>query len=307
MASATLAGDALKPTNPIENEVRSIFVSDVHLGCKHARAERFLAFLHAYEPENLYLVGDIIDGWRLRRLWHWTATYDAILQRLVALADAGTNVLYTPGNHDEFLRSFPLQMGGITIADEFIHETAHGKRYLITHGDKFDKFEQGAQWISVVATFAYEIMLYGNRALSFARGKQGDFSLCASIKSKAKWLVRFFSDFEKTLAMHAGKHDCDGIVCGHIHRPNRLDLDEITYFNTGDWIEHSTALIEYTCGTLQLVEFDGLECKPIATVPVETESQTAQGRGTLRSEYRPASVEDAPSMQPAVAEAALAN
>ncbi|QDT39364.1 UDP-2,3-diacylglucosamine diphosphatase [Stratiformator vulcanicus] len=307
MTSATLAGDAMPLSEQNGSDVRSIFVSDVHLGCKHARAERFLTFLHAYQPENLYLVGDIIDGWRLRRLWHWTATYDAILQRLVAMADSGTNVLYTPGNHDNFLRTFPLQMGGITIADEFVHETAHGHRYLVTHGDKFDRFEQGAQWISVVATFAYEIMLYGNRMLSFVRGRKGDFSLCASLKSKAKWLVRFFSDFEKTLGEHASANDCHGVICGHIHRPNRLDVDDVTYFNTGDWIEHSTALIEYNCGTMQLVEYDGIDCRPIATIPAEAIPQTAQAGETLRPRNELAEEEVTPLGSVAVAEPALAN
>ncbi|QDT65845.1 UDP-2,3-diacylglucosamine diphosphatase [Calycomorphotria hydatis] len=283
MVTAASAGEELSGLNPSNSDVRTVFVSDVHLGCTHARADRFLEFLNAHSPDYLYLVGDIIDGWRLRRMWHWTDTYDAILQRMVALADSGTRLFYTPGNHDEFMRSFPLQLGGITVAEEFVHETADQRRFLVTHGDRFDKVEQNAKWMSVVATFLYEVMLYGNRFFSWSRGRKGDFSLCAAIKGKVKWLVQFFSDFEKMLAGHANQRQCDGVICGHIHRPNRLDLGDVTYLNTGDWIEHSTALVEYHCGTMQLVEFDGESYKAIATVPP---SETAYFRDSLTEENR---------------------
>ncbi|MCR9232577.1 MAG: UDP-2,3-diacylglucosamine diphosphatase [bacterium] len=239
-------------------EIRTIFVSDVHLGCMHSRAEEFLAFLKAHKPESLYLVGDLIDGWKLRKKWRWPESYNAILDRVEELSASGTEVFYTPGNHDNFLRDFGKRFGFVTLSDEFVHITADGRRFLIIHGDQFDKFETGAQWLSVLGSFAYDILLTANTLFNrvFRRKGQAKFALSSAIKSRVKQLMRFISDFEQKLASHARKRLCEGIICGHIHAPNILDIDGINYCNTGDWVEHCTALIEYSDGALEIVYFD---------------------------------------------------
>lgn len=259
----TAAGDAeFVAVDP--DRVRTLFVSDIHLGCEYARADDFLTFLEAHRPEAIYLVGDFVDGWRLKKRWYWIPTYDAILTRLIALADGGTRLCYTPGNHDEFLRTFPVRVEGLTIKDEFVHRTADGRRLLVIHGDRFDKFEQKAKWISVVLTFAYDWLLWANRLVGRSRGKTKDYSFSSAVKTRVKGLARFFSDFERSLARHARDLDCGGVVCGHIHKPSLQEIDDTLYLNTGDWIEHATALVEYDDGRLELVEFDGARYRRLA-------------------------------------------
>lgn len=238
--------------------IRSIFVSDVHLGCMHSRADEFLAFLNSHEPESLYLVGDLIDGWKLRKKWRWPQSYNAILDRVEALSAQGTEVFYTPGNHDKFLRDFGKRFGFVTLSDEFVHMTADGRRFLIIHGDQFDKFETGAQWLSVLGSFAYDVLLTANSLFNrlWKRPGQAKFALSSAVKSQVKHLMRFISDYEQKLASHARKRLCEGIICGHIHAPNILDIDGINYCNTGDWVEHCSALIEYSDGELEIVFFN---------------------------------------------------
>ena len=239
-------------------QIRTIFVSDVHLGCMHSRAEEFLEFLKSHNPESLYLVGDLIDGWKLRKKWRWPESYNAILSRVEELSAAGTEVFYTPGNHDNFLRDFGKRFGFVTLSDEFVHVTADGRRFLIIHGDQFDKFETGAQWLSVLASFAYDVLLTANSLFNrlFKRKGQAKFALSSAVKSQVKHLMRFISDYEQKLASHARKKLCEGIICGHIHAPNILDIDGINYCNTGDWVEHCSALIEYSDGEMEIVYHD---------------------------------------------------
>lgn len=239
-------------------QIRTIFVSDVHLGCMHSRAEEFLEFLKSHNPESLYLVGDLIDGWKLRKKWRWPESYNAILSRVEELSAAGTEVFYTPGNHDNFLRDFGKRFGFVTLSDEFVHVTADGRRFLIIHGDQFDKFETGAQWLSVLASFAYDVLLTANSLFNrvFKRKGRAKFTLSSAVKSQVKHLMRFISDYEQKLASHARKKLCEGIICGHIHAPNILDIDGINYCNTGDWVEHCSALIEYSDGEMEIVYHD---------------------------------------------------
>ena len=254
-------------TRPFDEvAVRAVFVSDLHLGCKHARAEAFLAFLDAYRPQFLYLVGDIIDGWRLRRVWRWGPVYDAILCGLVAAAEQGTLVRYTPGNHDRFLRAFLTRVGQIELADDFTHVTADGRRVLVTHGDAFDRCETDAALVCVLATFGYDVLLNANRWVNALTGRD-DYRLAGWVKSRVKMLVRFVSDFERTLAGHAARRRCDGVVCGHVHEPTRRRIGKIEYLNTGDWIEHATALVEHHDGTLELLDFADGTPRVLAVVP----------------------------------------
>jgi UDP-2,3-diacylglucosamine pyrophosphatase LpxH len=241
---------------------RSIFVSDVHLGCKYGNTERFFDFLCSYEPEYLYLVGDILDGWRLSRNWFWTDCYSEIIHRINQLASNGTRIFYTPGNHDEFLRSFlgaTFLFGNIEIADEFIHVTADDRRLLVTHGDQFDQVVRGHRLLSNVGDSLYNLALLLNRQFNrLSRrvvGKNVHFS--KYLKQKAKQWTSSVSGFESAVIDHAKKNDCQGIVCGHIHRPDiKIDPTGIVYYNTGDWVENASAIIESNDGQLAIVHMD---------------------------------------------------
>lgn len=254
-------------------QIRAIFVSDVHLGCMHSRADEFLEFLKSHEPKSLYLVGDLIDGWKLRKKWRWPQSYNAIFDRVEELSEKGTEIFYTPGNHDKFLRDFGKSFGYVTLSDEFVHITADGRRFLIIHGDQFDRFETGAQWLSVLGSFAYDILLTSNTLFNrlLNRNGQTKFAFSSAVKSRVKQLMRFISDYEQELASHARQKRCEGIICGHIHAPNILDIDGINYCNTGDWVEHCSALIEYTDGEMEIVYFDQ-EIPPVLINKIKTQS-----------------------------------
>lgn len=237
--------------------VRSIFVSDLHLGCRYANAEAFCDFLSRHQAEYVYLVGDILDGWRLRKRWHWQPVYNDILRRLIEMAQDGTRVCYTPGNHDAFLRSFTQWLGldAIEIADEFVHEGADEQRYLVTHGDKFDDVEIRAQWLSMLGSLAYDMLVGINGWMNSLRKLVGleATSFTKSVKSRVKLAVNFVSRFEARLLEHARETGCQGVICGHVHTPAISQLEDVTYFNTGDWVENCTALLEYHDGHMEIV------------------------------------------------------
>jgi len=238
--------------------VRALFVSDVHLGCRHSQADPFLELLQRYEPEQLYLVGDFIDGWKLKRRWRWTATYDQILRRLMTLRRAGTQLFYTPGNHDAFLRGYLADYGVVEICDRFVHTAADGRRYLVTHGDQFDRVEKRAPWLSFTASYAYDLLLSTNKFVNRLRGKKRNpYALCGAIKRRVKRVVTQVSEFEDLISRSAGKEECDGIICGHIHTPRIAQVGKLIYCNTGDWVENCSALIEYGDGGLELVDQQG--------------------------------------------------
>lgn len=237
--------------------VRSIFVSDIHLGCRYANAQAFADFLDRHEADHVYLVGDIIDGWRLRKRWHWQPVYNTILCRLVEMSDNGARICYAPGNHDAFLRSFveSFTLDFVEIADEFIHHAACNRRYLVTHGDLLDDVEIRAQWLSMLGAVGYDLLVTLNGWLNVVcrllRLKERCYT--KSIKSKVKLAVNFVSRFEERLMRHAESKDCQGVVCGHVHTPTITEVDNITYFNTGDWVENCTALLEYHDGQMEIV------------------------------------------------------
>jgi UDP-2,3-diacylglucosamine pyrophosphatase LpxH len=239
--------------------VRSIFVSDVHLGCRYARAEALLDFLKQHNPEYVYLVGDVIDGWQLKRRWHWRSEYNQIFHRLLELARHGTRICYAPGNHDSFLRDFLQDFGLVEVADQFIHQAADDSRYLVLHGDQFDNVELRAPWLSVVGGIAYDALLWADRQINRLRCWFGweRRAYSARIKASVKGAVKFVSRFEDRLAQHAQAENCDGVICGHIHTPTITRHDGFTYCNTGDWIENCTldlpqitALTQFGCSAI---------------------------------------------------------
>jgi UDP-2,3-diacylglucosamine pyrophosphatase LpxH len=237
-------------------DIRTVFVSDVHIGCKYSQADRFFDFLLRTHPEQLYLVGDFIDGWRLKKRWYWQPVYLQILLRLASLASQGTQICYTLGNHDAFLRDFLHDFGPITICDEFIHVAANQKQYLVVHGDRFDNIEQYAQWLSVFGAFAYDSLIWANNAINRIRRwlHLQDCALSSRMKVCVKNAVKFISDFERRLIEVAQANNCDGVICGHIHVPRITRIGDVLYCNTGDWVEHCSTLVEYEDGTLELID-----------------------------------------------------
>ena len=241
-------------TTPRRIKLRTAFVSDTHLGSRYCQADRFLEFLQTHEMNDLYLVGDIIDGWRLRRSWRWPEVYHQIIRRLLELHRSGTRIYYTPGNHDEFLRNYLDDFGILQIADEFVHQADDGRRFLIMHGDRFDEVEQQCKWLSVVGARLYEFLLWTNLTVNRMRrlARREDWHYCGRVKMKFKTAVNFISDFETKIANHARARNCDAVICGHIHKPTVQKIEEITYCNTGDWVEHCTAIVEHLDGSWEL-------------------------------------------------------
>ena len=245
--------------------VRTVFISDVHLGHKHSQGSQLIRFLEGLRPQSLYLVGDIIDGWALGSRSGWSETCTDVLRRLSEMADQGTQLYYTPGNHDAFLRNksglrfVTERFEFVQIADEFIFEAADGRRFVVTHGDLFDVFETSAQWISVWLGAFYNTCLSANRWLSLLLRRKGKspYHLCSLGKRVVKRVVRFLSRYEHSLSDYARRKGCDGVICGHLHTPKIAERDGFVYCNTGDWMEHCTALIEGNDGTLSLLQFYG--------------------------------------------------
>jgi len=238
---------------------RTIWISDVHLGTSGCQAAYLLDFLRHNECDTLYLVGDIIDGWQLRRGWYWNQSHNDVVQKVLRKARKGTRVIFVPGNHDEFARQFiGLSFGDIEVIDEPVHVTADGRRLLVTHGDRFDGVIQHAKWLAFVGDALYMAALRLNHAFNRIRSRMGlrYWSLSQYLKQRVKNAVSFISDFEQALAREARRRGLDGVVCGHIHKAEIRDIDGVLYCNDGDWVESLTALAEAHDGSLQLITWD---------------------------------------------------
>lgn len=252
-------------SQPETNRFRTIFISDIHLGSKDCQAIKLLDFLKNYDADVIYLVGDIIDGWKLRRNWYWPQSHNDVVQKLLRKARKGTRIIYIPGNHDEFMRDFlELNFGEIEIYDQIIHETASGKTLLVVHGDQFDVVVAHAKWLAYFGDKAYSIALWSNRWVNATRRRLGlpYWSLSAWAKLKVKKAVNFISRFEHFLVAEARSNKASGVVCGHIHHAADRRIDGIRYLNCGDWVESCSAIVEYHDGSLELLSFSG---KPAAS------------------------------------------
>jgi len=239
---------------------RSVFISDTHLGTRGCRADFLADFLKSVSCENLFLVGDIIDGWRLRRSWFWDHNHDEVLRLILRAARAGTNVVYVPGNHDEMMRKYVplgLEVCGVKLQMEAEHTTADGKRLLITHGDAFDSVVRHARILALLGDWAYTVALGVNRYFNKIRVKLGYpyWSLSAWLKLQVKEAVKAIDRFETALADDAHKRGFDGVVCGHIHHAEMRMVNGVMYLNDGDWVESCTALVEHNDGRLELVDW----------------------------------------------------
>jgi UDP-2,3-diacylglucosamine pyrophosphatase LpxH len=249
-------------SSPLETpptlDLRTVWISDIHLGTPGCQAHALLDFLRASHCETLYLVGDIIDGWQLRRSWYWPQAHNDVVQKILRKARRGTKVIFVPGNHDEFARKYVAHnFGGVDVMDEAIHVTADGRRLWITHGDLFDGVIQCARWLAIVGDMAYEFTLKVNRWFNRARAKLGlpYWSLSKYLKHKVKRAVSFISDFELAVSREARKRGVDGVVCGHIHHAEMREIDGILYCNDGDWVESLTALVEHHDGRLEIIDW----------------------------------------------------
>ncbi len=244
---------------------RSIFISDLHLGTKNLQSQKLLDFLSYTESEYLYLVGDILDLLQAQKKWYWPEINDRIIKKIFEKADNGTKVYYIPGNHDHMLRRFDGQtINGIVIAEQIVHETADGCRYLVIHGDKFDPVVQKSPWLANIGSSAYELLLTVNRWANLARRAMGKEykSLSAWVKHQVKVAVNYMGGFENAVVMETCNHEVDGLICGHIHRASIRDMGNVLYTNSGDWVESCTALAENREGRLGIVEW--LREQPLA-------------------------------------------
>lgn len=237
---------------------RTIWVSDLHLGTKGAQAAHFLDFMKRHESDTLYLVGDIVDGWQLRKHWYWTRAHNDIIQKLLRKAHKGTDVVYIPGNHDEAAREYVgLDFGGIRVLRECEHRTADGRRLWIIHGDEYDGVMQHAKWLAHVGDTLYQFAITLNTQLNKIRTRFGKpyWSLSQYLKYKVKNVVSFITEFETLLTDEAKKRGYDGVVCGHIHHAEIKRYDGIEYYNCGDWVESLTALVEHEDGRIELIDW----------------------------------------------------
>jgi UDP-2,3-diacylglucosamine pyrophosphatase LpxH len=240
-------------------DVRSIFLSDIHLGTRACQAERLLDFLRVHEAQHVYLVGDIVDFWAMSRSIHWSPAQNTVVQKILKRARRRTHVVYVPGNHDEALREYAgTSFGDIRVAHDCEHVAADGRRYLVLHGDEFDQVTKYHRWIAVLGDHAYHVIVRLNGVLSWLRrmlGIAGYWSLAGYAKGKVKTAVSFIFDFEEAVVRYARERGYDGVICGHIHAAAIKRIDGVTYVNCGDWVDSCTAILEHPDGRLELVHW----------------------------------------------------
>lgn len=239
-------------------QYRTIWISDVHLGTRGCNAEMLIDFLDHVDSEKMYLVGDIIDGWALKKRFYWPAAHNDIVWRVLKRAKRGTDVVYVPGNHDEMFRQFTgLDFGGVRIKRQDIHETADGRRLLVLHGDEFDAITLSHRWLAHLGDAAYEGMMALNRWLNRVRRMFNlpYWSLSKYAKQKVKNAVSFISKFEEVVAHEAAHRNIDGVVAGHIHKAEMREIEGVQYYNDGDWVEGCTALVEHYDGTMEILHW----------------------------------------------------
>ena len=237
---------------------RTIWISDVHLGTRGCNADLLIDFLDHVDSDTLYLVGDLIDGWRLRKRFFWPAAHNDVVWRLLKRAKRGTRVIYIPGNHDEAFRQFSgLDFGGVAIRRRAIHETADGRRLLVLHGDEFDAVTLATPWIAHLGDTGYSLLMLLNRWVNAVRRRVGlpYWSLSKHAKARVKNAVAFISRFEEVVAHAAGARGVDGVVCGHIHTADQRSFGDTVYYNDGDWVESCTALVERHDGTMEILHW----------------------------------------------------
>ena len=228
--------------------VRALFISDLHLGTRDCRAGSLLDLLARCDADILYLVGDVVDGWRLKARWHWPPSHDAIVQSLLRKQQTGTRILYIPGNHDEFLRhSIGLRIGGIEVVSSAVHEGADGRRYLVLHGDQFDPIVRRMRRLAVLGIWVYAAAVLTHDAVTRWHRRLG--------RRWSRRRVRQIYAFENAVVAEARRQKMQGVVCGHIHHPAMHDRLDVNYYNTGDWVEACTAVVEHLDGHFEMLHW----------------------------------------------------
>jgi len=246
-----------------QRNVRSIWISDVHLGFSGCSANHLLKFLRRMRCENLYLVGDIVDFWALKKRRFWSQDHNNVIRSILGKAKHDTRVVFIPGNHDEVMRGYlGLALGNVEIVNEIVHETPDGRRFLVLHGDQFDGAVVNSKLLGVIGAGLYDVLLKANGWVNRFRSWMGleYWSLAAFLKQRVKNAVQYVSNFEQAVAKAAHHHQVDGLICGHIHRPEISEIDGVRYLNAGDWVESCTALIEHFDGTIELVHCADRSC-----------------------------------------------
>lgn len=240
-------------------QVRSIFLSDIHLGTRGCQADSLLDFLRHYDTEHLFLIGDIIDFWAMSRGVHWSPAQNTVVQKVLRAARKGVKVMFIPGNHDEALREHcGIDFGDIQLRFEHLHTAANGKRYALLHGDEYDQVTRHHRWVAVLGDIAYNLLVRINTWLSRLRRLlriSGYWSLAGYAKRKVKSAVSFIYDFEDSVVHAMRERGVDGVICGHIHAATIRDIDGITYINCGDWVDSCTAIVEHHDGRMELIEW----------------------------------------------------
>lgn len=249
---------------------RTLFLSDIHLGTPNCQAQMLIDFLREFDSEKIYLVGDIVDCWRMkRRGFYWPQAHNDVVQKLLRKGRAGAEIIYIPGNHDQVLREYQgIHFGGIVVRDRDIHETADGRRLLVLHGDQFDMVVLHARWLAHLGDWAYSGAMAANKWLNWCRQLVGMeyWSISRWAKLKVKKAVNFIGDFEAVLTEEARKEGADGIVCGHIHHAANQMMGEIQYLNAGDWVESCTAIVEHHDGKLEVIDWSRIVAKRTSAV-----------------------------------------
>ncbi|TXI77572.1 MAG: UDP-2,3-diacylglucosamine diphosphatase [Dechloromonas sp.] len=252
-------------------KVRSVFLSDIHLGTRACQAESLLDFLREYSSEQTFLIGDIIDFWAMSRSICWTPAQNTVVQKFLRRARHGERIVLVPGNHDEALRDYcGTVFGDIEVASEFVHETVDGRRFLLIHGDVFDQVTRHHRWVAILGDKAYELLVRLNAQLSWVRRKlgiPGYWSLAGYAKRKVKTALNFIFDFEESAVHHARDRGLDGVICGHIHWATIREINGLTYINCGDWVDSCTAIVEHFDGRLELVAWGVRQAIPALAAP----------------------------------------
>jgi len=254
----TTSWDEPPADTELHSRVRALFISDIHLGTRAAQAERLLEFLRHCEADTIYLVGDIVDFWRVRRGPHWPQAHNDVLQKLLRQVRKGVRLVLVPGNHDEALRDYAgLRFGGIEIHKDIVHTTAKGRRYFVMHGDEFDVVVRTARWLAFLGDHGYEFALWLNHPLNWVRRHLGlcYWSLSAYLKYRVKRAVAFIGAFEEAVATETRRRGLEGVICGHIHHASDRSFGGIHYLNCGDWVESCTAIVETYEGELRIVHW----------------------------------------------------
>ncbi len=243
-------------------QVRSIFISDIHLGTRGCQADRLVDFLREHPSEYVFLLGDIIDFWAMSRgEIHWSKDQNTFVQKILRRARHGDQIILVPGNHDEALREYVgMAFGDIRLEREYVHTTSDGKRYLLLHGDEFDQVTRYHRWVAILGDISYNFLVRLNAGLSWLRrhmNRPGYWSLAGYAKRKVKTAVNFIFDFEDSVLHHVRERGYDGVICGHIHWAEIKEIDGLLYMNSGDWVDSCTAIVEHLDGRMELMVWHG--------------------------------------------------